>query len=200
MAGEPTDEELVSRILRGDREAEQALCVRHAEVLRVLARRRLPPAVRRKVAESDVIQDAYLTAFTRLRDFEDRGSGSFLAWVKGIVDLKAREAVRQYAGTGKRAVAREVTKGARGDTNGFPGRSPPPSQEAMGREAEALLRRAMAQLPEDYRTVLRLVYEEGQSFEEVAPRMGRSRDAVRVLYGRALARVSKLYFGDFRDA
>jgi RNA polymerase sigma-70 factor, ECF subfamily len=200
MAAEPTDEELVGRILRGDREAEQTLCGRHAEALRALARRRLSPAVRRKVGESDVIQEAYLTAFARLRDFEDRGSGSFLAWVKGIVDLKAREAARQYAGTNKRAVGREVTRGARGDTNGFPGPFPPPSQEAMGREAEALLKRAVAQLPEDYRTVLRLVYEEGRTFDDVAPAMGRSRDAVRVLYGRALARLSELYFGGARDA
>ena len=196
MAGETSDEELVNRVLGGDREAERALCERHEGALRARARLRLSPAVRRKVGESDVLQEAYLTAFARLRDFEDRGSGSFLAWVTGIVDLKAREAARQHAGTEKRAVAREVTRGARGDTNGFAGPFPSPSQEAIGREAEALLNRVMAQLPEDYGTVLRLVYEEGRSLDDVGQRMGRSRDAVRVLYGRALARLSGLYFGE----
>jgi RNA polymerase sigma-70 factor (ECF subfamily) len=134
-----------------------------------------------------------MTAF-RDREFEDRGNGSFLAWVTGIVDLKAREAARQYAGTEKRAVAREVTRGARGDTNRFPG---PSSSEPGGHGTRRglLLKRAMGQLPEDYREVLRFVYEEGRSFDEVAQRMERSRDAVRVLYGRALARLSALYFG-----
>jgi RNA polymerase sigma-70 factor (ECF subfamily) len=196
MAGEPSDEELVGRALRGDREAESMLCGRHEAALRARARQRLPRTVRRKVAESDVIQEAYLTALARLDEFEDRGSGSFLAWVQGIVDHKAREAARRHAGTAKRAVAREVTRGARGDTNGFPGPFPPPSQVAMGHEAEALLKRAMTQLPEDYRTVLHLVYEDGRSFDEVAQRMGRSRDAVRVLYGRALARLSQIYFAE----
>lgn len=196
MGGEPTDEELVGRILRGDREAEHSLCGRHDVELRARARRGLPAAIRRKVAESDVIQEAYLTAFAKLRDFEDRGRGSFLSWLRGIVDLKAREAVRRHTRTGKRAVAREVSRGARGDTNGFPGPFPPPSQEAIGREAATLLDRAKMQLPEDYCTVLRLVYEEGRTFDDVAETMGRSRDAVRVLYGRALARLSRIYFGD----
>jgi len=47
---------------------------------------------------------------------------------------------------------------------------------------------AMADLPDDYRAVLRLAVDEQLPLRVVAQRMGRSREAVKKLYGRALAR------------
>ena len=44
----------------------------------------------------------------------------------------------------------------------------------------------MAALSEDHREVLRLALEEGLSLRECAERMGRSREAMKKLYGRAV--------------
>ena len=47
---------------------------------------------------------------------------------------------------------------------------------------------AMEALPSDYRTVLHLVLKEQCSLREAAGQMNRSREAVKKLYGRAVAR------------
>ena len=196
MDGHPSDEQLVQRAREGDAEAQTLLYRRHAGALSKRAKRGLPRSVRRKVAASDVLQEAYLTGFARLDRFEDRGPGSFLAWISGIVDHKAREAVRMHVAAAKRSVWREVTRSERSPTCDHVGSVASPSQEAVAREAESQLGRAMDRLPKDHRAVLRWVYEDGLTLEEAARRLGRSRDAVRVLYGRALGRLSSLYFGE----
>ena len=50
----------------------------------------------------------------------------------------------------------------------------------------------MDKLPPDYREIIRLVQEEGLTMAEAAARMGRSRNAVKHLYGRALSQFAKL--------
>jgi RNA polymerase sigma-70 factor (ECF subfamily) len=45
---------------------------------------------------------------------------------------------------------------------------------------------AVEQLPEHYREVLRLRHQEGQSFENVGARTGRSAEAARKVWARAV--------------
>ena len=61
----------------------------------------------------------------------------------------------------------------------------------MTAELEEAARRAMAALPADYGEVLRLRQEEHLSLGEAAKRMGRSKEAARKLYSRALARLAE---------
>ena len=49
----------------------------------------------------------------------------------------------------------------------------------------------MRALPDDYRNVLRMALEDGLTLKEAARRMGRSHEAVKKLYGRALARLAR---------
>jgi DNA-directed RNA polymerase specialized sigma24 family protein len=46
-------------------------------------------------------------------------------------------------------------------------------------------------LPEDYRRILELVQFEGLTLRDAAGRMGRSYEAAKKLYGRALSRFAK---------
>src|SRR5688572_15585954 len=104
---EPTDEELVERWRGGDQASAKILLDRYLPRLRARANRRLRGIVRRRVAESDAIQEAYLTAFLRLEDFEDRGPGSFGNWVSKILDHKLRDELRRHLGFSKRDARRE---------------------------------------------------------------------------------------------
>ena len=186
------DQELIHRAHEGDVGAFQALVDRNMGLFRERIRQRLGPAVRRKVAESDIIQEDTLVALRRLDDFEDRGKGSFGAWMARIVELKTREIVRQYAATGKRDVMAEVSRSARAETANVPGHAASPSQVAMAGELRERAARALDELPDDYREVFLLVQQEGLTMKEVSRRMGRSEAAVRQLYGRALSRFAKL--------
>jgi RNA polymerase sigma-70 factor (ECF subfamily) len=66
-----------------------------------------------------------------------------------------------------------------------------PSGQAIAKEQAAALARALDRLPDDYRQVLRLRYEEGRPFEEIAALMGRSANAVGKLFARAVERVQQ---------
>jgi RNA polymerase sigma-70 factor (ECF subfamily) len=187
---DPPDEELVRRARLGDAEATARLFQRYAPSLHAKASRRLPSALRGKVGESDVVQDAWIAAFGCLDDFRDHGPGSFGRWVRRILDHKIADSVRRHVGAEMRDARREERLPTRADA------APPArgfaslASEVVAAEDDARLREAIADLPPDHREAIRWVHEEGLSLTEAGERMGRSADAVRKLYGRALARLA----------
>jgi RNA polymerase sigma-70 factor (ECF subfamily) len=180
------DEGLVERAREGDSDALACLLERHRQAMQRFADARMPGRLRRRVSVADVVQEAQLVALDRAAEFEPRGPDSFRNWLFGIVDRKVRETIRNHDGAAKRSLRREVTRAARRETGQFRARQPTPSQVAIGAETADLAERAMAALSDDHRTVLRLTRREHLRLEEVADRMGRSRDAVRKLLDRAL--------------
>jgi len=191
---EPSDEELARRIRDGDESAAQALFDRHLTDLRARARHLLPALLRRKVAESDVIQEAYLAAFLRLGDFRDEGEGSFGLWLGKILEHKVKHEISRYLGTDKRAAVREVHRAHSSTSAGIgdpPDPGPTASAAAVHRESQEELREAMAGLSEDHRSVMRMVNLEGLPIRAVAELMDRSEAAVYKLYARALAEFGK---------
>jgi RNA polymerase sigma-70 factor (ECF subfamily) len=189
-AAEPSDEELVRRIRAGDTALTATLFDRHLVLLRAAARSRLPAALRGKVGESDVIQDAWLAAFQRLSDFEDRGEGSFRRWLRQILEHKVVDEVRRHVEAGSRDARREVRLATRADTQAGADDQTSPSMQVANAEETAAVRRAVDELPSAYAQIVRLVHQEGLTLVEAGARMGRSPDAVRKLYGRALARLA----------
>jgi len=181
---------LLARLQAGDEGALQVLYERYRAGLQARAAQRLSKAIRRKISAADVVQEAYVVAFQRLGDFEDRGEGSFGRWLGRIVDLKAKEMVRRHT-TAKRAAAAEVTHDARQATDHHAGPHHTPSQIAIAAELREAARQAVCELSDDHRTVIRLLQEEHVTVEQAAVRMGRSRQATRKLYGRALAQLAR---------
>lgn len=194
-SGEPDDASLLARAREGDEDALRTLFDRHRGALEARIRRFLPRAVQRKVSVSDVVQEARILAFARTAEFEPEREGAYRAWLLRIAELKAREALRTHAGTSKRAVGREVTRGDASATPDGVAAGPSPSQAAVTAETRHLVLRALATLPPDYREVLRLARLEGLAIREVAERMGRSTEAVKKLYGRALTSLGRVLDG-----
>jgi RNA polymerase sigma-70 factor (ECF subfamily) len=188
--------DLLRRTQRGDGDAFRALFDRHLADLEGRVRRMIPAALRRKISVSDVVQETRITAFSRCGTFDPRGPGALRAWLLRIAELKAREALRRHAGTAKRAAGREVSRGGRMETGDLPGGGPTPSEHAMAAESREAVRRALDALPEDYREILRLTRFEGLTLADAAGRMGRSREAVKKLHGRAMVRLARLLDGE----
>jgi RNA polymerase sigma-70 factor (subfamily 1) len=187
----PDDEDLVRQAQAGDESALTVLMQRYQALLTHHAERQLPDSLRPRVSTADVVQEAQIVAYERHREFEDRGGGSFRNWLLKIVDLKVKEVLRTHMATAKRAQGREVVKRTNVRTAYFVSGNPSPSQVAVGDEVQEIARRAMNTLPEDYRQVLRLAREQGLSLREAAACMGRSREATKKLYGRALSRFTE---------
>lgn len=184
---EPSDETLVEQAQGGDAEALERLFRRYTRMLESYVRRWLPAAVQRKVSVADILQETRIVAFERASDFELRDETSVRNWLIKIVDLTVREKVRRFAGTAKRAAGREVTRAQRPETAQFVGAQASPSQAAIASELAELAQRALRGLPPDYQEILRLVREEDITLQEAGTRMGRTYEAAKKLYGRALS-------------
>jgi RNA polymerase sigma-70 factor (ECF subfamily) len=189
----PGDAELVARAKAGDEPAFRLLHDRHAARRRQRVRRRMSPALRRRVAESDVVQESFAEAFRSLPRLRD--AAGFAGWLATIADRKVNEVARRHFDADKRAVARELSRDRRAETAQFAAADPSPSEAAIAGELDASLTQALAGLPEDFRTILRLVHEEGRTLAEAGAAMGRSAEAARKLYGRALDRLAEGVFG-----
>ncbi len=192
-----SDEEIVRRVLAGDAAAAAVLFDRHAATMRASVRRRLPAALRAKVGESDVVQEAWLAAYLSLSGFENRGDRSFVKWLQRILEHKLLDEIRRHAGVGKRDARREqrlVTDAPVADAG-----QPSPSAEVVSVERSAALSAAIDDLPSDQATVLRWIHQEGLTLVEAGERMGRSADAVRKLYGRALVRLGGRIHDERKD-
>lgn len=183
----PSDKTLVEQAQAGDAEAFELLFSRYTCMLASYVRRWLPAAVQRKVSCADILQETRIVAFERVVGFELRDEASLRNWLIKIVELKVREKVRHYAGTAKRSAGREVTRAHRPETAQFRAGGPSPSQVAIAAELAELAERALRMLPLDYQEILRLVREEECTLAEAGRRMGRSGDAAKKLYGRALS-------------
>jgi len=177
----------------GDESAFHRLFDRHVPALSARVRRMLPAAVQRKVSVADVVQEARIAAHGRRRDFENRHANALRAWLLKIAELKARHALRRFGTTAKRATAREQSRNGAAEAAAPVDPGPSPSQAAMDAELSAVALRAMAALPPDYREVLRLARIEGLTLAEAGSRMGRSREAAKKLYGRALVKFADLF-------
>ncbi len=186
-----SDEILIEKCLAGDEEAFRALYERHAKPVLGLIRRRTPAKMCKRMSVADIMQETYATAFRRLPDYTGPRETSFRHWLLKIAEFKVKEAARYHLDTAKRTAARELSRHERPESHAFAGREPTPSAGAIASETEVALDRAMAALPDDYRTILHLVHEQGYAMADAAEQIGRSLVATRRLHGRAVSRLAE---------
>jgi len=162
--------------------------------LLIVAERELHPAVRAKGGASDLVQQTFLEAHRDFGRFHGNSQEELLAWLRQVLRNNLANFTRQHLQTKKRQADLEVHlgSGAAGAAESrIAGSGTTASRLAMAGEDAAALDAAMARLPEDYRRVLALRYHEGRSFDEIAQRIGRSANAARKLWARAVERLER---------
>ena len=92
----------------------------------------------------------------------------------------------------ERELTVEIDRSSRLLDRGLMALSSSPSRQARRREQAAQLAEALGRLPDDYREVLVLRHLEELSFPEVARRLGRSVEAVKKLWARAVPRLREV--------
>jgi RNA polymerase sigma-70 factor (ECF subfamily) len=145
-----------------------------------------------KVGASDIVQDTYLEAQRIFERFHGNSPTELRAWLRAILLNKLATAARQYHGTAKRQLGREVPIDPAASQPIDPAGSLTTASSIMAREERMqALMSALGKLPEDYRQVILWRQVENLSFEEMAARLGRSVEAVRKLWSRALQSLEK---------
>jgi RNA polymerase sigma-70 factor (ECF subfamily) len=174
-AGLP-DEQVVSRILAGQTALFEVLMRRYNERLYRAAR----AIVRDESEAEDVLQQAYLNAYSHLRQFD--GRAQFSTWLTRIAIHEALARARRRGRYTNMDAAGSSLMVSASMTS-----TPDPERLAFSRELGALMEAAIDRLPGGAREVFVLRQVEGMSTEDVAAVLEVSEAVVKTRLSRARA-------------
>lgn len=173
---------LLVRVRRGDGAARERLFARYLPVLRRWAHHRLPRSARDLRDTDDLVQDTLLSALRRLDDFEHRGEGAFLAYLRQILLNAVRDGLRRAAVRPRQTTIDDQ----------LPDPAPSALEETIGRDLVARFERALATLEPEAREAVILRVEFRFSHQQIADALGKaSANTARMTVARALVALSK---------
>jgi RNA polymerase sigma-70 factor, ECF subfamily len=177
-----SDEELVRLVLSGETALYEILMRRYNQRIY----RMVTMIVRNDAEAEDVMEEAYVRAYQHLGDFA--GRAKFSTWLTKIAIYEAMDRVRYEAKHGRRRG--DATDGSVDIMDTLKSADRDPEAQTYDRELKIVLERAIAALPEMYRTVFLLRVVEGLDVHETAAALGVGLETVktRLHRGRALLR------------
>ncbi len=167
-----THEELIDMCKRGDASGYTMLYNRHSkEVYNSIYR-----LVNHTAEAEDLLQETFVSAFQAIHKFEH--TGGFRAWIKRIAINKSISWLRKKK---VRFVELETSGLNAGDDT-------PVDESAFAFKVEEV-KKAIAELPEGYRTIIQLHVFENITHAEIANMLGLENNNVRIQYHRAKQRI-----------
>ena len=172
------ESELIRSCIEGDRKSQKALYDR-------LAPRMFPICIRYigdRDQAADVLQDGFITLFTKLKDY--KGEGSFEGWARRVFVTTALMSLRKKDAL-KMSEELDAVRGMKAETVSQ-------TQNIGYKELMALI----TELPTGFRTVFNLYAIEGYSHKEIGEMLGISETTSRTQLSRARnwlqARIKKI--------
>ena len=163
-----SDEDLVEQFIQGDTQAFDYLYDRYAKTVYNRVRYRIP-----RTDVEDVAQEVFLAVINSLPSF--RGKAKFGTWLRTIMDNKIFEYYRKR--TRKKETMQVDLEHAenKGDDS-----------NSSSLEDNVLLRRALNKIHKTHREVILLRYADDMKFNEIAEYLGKSMEATKSHYRRAM--------------
>ena len=198
---ETAAEDLLRQVRAGDHASFGRLLERYRNYLTVLARLQIGRRLQGKFDPADVVQETFLRAHDRFRQFRGRTEAELVGWLRRVLASRMAKLLRHYWGTKGRDVrleqelAEELAQSSSALGHFLVAAIESPSEEAIRREQAILLANALERLPDHYREVILLHEFEDLTFPEVSRRMGRSVDSVKNVWTRALTQLRHLLEG-----
>lgn len=187
---------LLRQAREGVPDALDAVFRRCAARLLSFIRLRLGPSLRGRLESADILQATLLKSFERFRQFERSDSPSLMAWLARIADNEIRDqADRQGRQCRDLRVEASLDEG-----DGAGGALAAPIRSALSQvildERARQIEQAIEALADDHRHVILLRDFEELPFREIGARLGRTEDAARMLYARAMAALTMRVTGN----
>ncbi|MBN2806249.1 MAG: sigma-70 family RNA polymerase sigma factor [Prolixibacteraceae bacterium] len=166
---------IIEKCKGGDRSAQTELYQRYYRAIYNVCLRIL----NHSAEAEDAMQEAFIAAFRQLNSY--RGEVSFGAWLKRIAINRSIDLLR------KRKIQYD-------DVSRIPDR-PEEHNESLDPEMSAeIIKKAIGELPDNYRIVLTLFLLEGYDHDEIAGILKISNAASRTIYHRAKERLKALLY------
>jgi RNA polymerase sigma-70 factor (ECF subfamily) len=175
---------LLLRAREGDAPARERLAGRYLQLLGRWAHGRLPNAARDLVDTDDLVQVTLLRALDNLDQFDHRGEGAFLAYLRQIL-------LNQIRNEARRARRRPEHVELNDAVDSTHLRSP--LEDAIGSDRLRDYETALARLGEAQRQAVILRLELGMRYREIAEALEVSTaNAARALVGRGMVHLARL--------
>lgn len=182
MTAAPSSTDLLRRAKLGSDAALNLLYEQCAGRLLAYIRLRLGRELRAKLESRDILQATLLKSLTHLHELKGEERESLMAWLARIAEHEIRDRA-DYHQRQRRDAARELAIDE--DVPLAAAARSALSQVILDERAQAL-EAAMDTLAPAHREVILLRTFEELSFPEIARRLGRSEDACRMLFARAM--------------
>lgn len=180
----------MARATHGDVPAREELLTLYRPYLRLIAGRRVPRIVQKRVDASDVVQQTLVDAVRGMPDFRGQTEPEFTAWMMRLLERNLLQSVRNNMlakrdirleqnwtdGSGSAVIRWHVL--AADDSS--------PMSRVLSGEVALQLAVAIDKLPVDQRTAVELRYIGQQSLQAIADEMGRTIGSVAGLIRRGV--------------
>lgn len=159
-----------------------------------VANEELSPELVRKIAPSDLVQEASYEATRSFSDFQGKSEQELRAWLRKILICNLRDAEKRFRQALMRDCSRETYIHGSADESGagveLVSQEPTPSHLIVAAELQQCLAEALQMLSEEQRRVVELRSYSGLSFEEIGTAIGKSGEAARKIWTRAIEELS----------
>lgn len=161
-----SEQELLKQCQKGDRQSQMTLYKKYARAMYQVSRN----IIKDEMKAEEAMQDSFLSAFEKLDEF--KAEVTFGSWLKKIVinkslDYLKKDKMYQNAESAENLQLLED------------------SEEIDLSEKIEAVKKAMNDLPENYRIILSLYYLEGYDYEEISEILNLSYANSRVMLNRA---------------
>lgn len=155
--------------------------------LLAIAMAELPEALCSKLGASDIVQDTILKGFENFPQFRGSTREELSGWLRSILLRLMANAQKAYLSQ-KRDMALEVLS----DSRLVHPQQESPSKMVVVREEQVVLERAMLLLSKESREAISLRHRDNLSFAEIGMRLGKSEDAARKAWARAVEQLKRI--------
>ena len=154
--------------------------------LTAIAMAELPEAMACKLGASDVVQETILKGFESFASFRGSTKEELAGWLRTILLHVLANFQKAY-----RSQKRDLHLEVPADSQLVNPRQESPSHAALTCEQWSGLECALSQLSEESRTAVLLRHRENLTFAEIGIRLGKSEEAARKIWARAIEQLQK---------
>lgn len=192
--------ELLYAASAGDQRAWSEILTRYGERVRRMIDLRMDRRLQGRIDSSDVLQETFLEAVQRLREYLQERSMPFVLWVRFLAGQRLLMLHRRHLGAQKREASRELSlfRGPlpQASTASLAmqllGHGTSPSQAAMKAELQLQLQEALYRMEPVDREIIALRHFEQLNNSETSQVLGLRKSTASSRYLRALRRLKQI--------
>lgn len=187
LTTDPGFDDWLGAARQGSQEAWDRVLAQTQRYLLAVAQAELGSTLRPKASPSDIVQESLLDVQKGFDGFQGQTREEFLGWAVRILKTNLADLGRRFRQAECRDIRREQMgtdlQAMRGPTTADP------AQWIVAQEQRLQLQRAIERLPLELRQILIWRQRDRIGWDEIGQRLGKTADAVRKMWSRAVMRL-----------